>query len=153
MRVDVNPTQLNNYGLGLEDVRTMLASANANRPKGEFRRQRRELVDWHHRSALKAGNTIRWWSAYNNGARSSFRDVANVTDSVEDMRTAGNRQRQAGHPADHFPTARRQHHRHGRPRARPDAATEAAIPAAINLYVMLDRTTTIRASVHDVQSR
>ena len=38
VRVEVNPTLLNNFGLGLEDVRTVLASANANRPKGDFQR-------------------------------------------------------------------------------------------------------------------
>src|SRR5579863_7641417 len=37
VRVDVNPTLLNKFGLGLEDIRTMLGSANANRPKGDFR--------------------------------------------------------------------------------------------------------------------
>src|SRR5271167_1636759 len=36
VRVDVNPTELNTFGLGLEDVRAMLGSANANRPKGDF---------------------------------------------------------------------------------------------------------------------
>ena len=36
VRVELNPTQLNSYGIGLEDVRSMLASSNANRPKGEI---------------------------------------------------------------------------------------------------------------------
>ncbi len=36
VRVDVNPTVLNHYGLGLEDVRTVLENANANRPKGQI---------------------------------------------------------------------------------------------------------------------
>ena len=44
VRVDVNPTLLNNFGLGLEDVRTMLANANANRPKGEFADVQPDLV-------------------------------------------------------------------------------------------------------------
>ena len=49
VRVDVNPTVLNHFGLGLEDVRTVLATANANRPKGQIADDDRDLVDQHHR--------------------------------------------------------------------------------------------------------
>ena len=43
VRVEVNPTQLNNAGLGLEDVRTALAAANANTPKGDLERSSPDL--------------------------------------------------------------------------------------------------------------
>ena len=58
VRVEVNPTALNNYGLGLEDVRTALAAANANRPKGELADDERRLVDRRHRPALQ-GRRVR----------------------------------------------------------------------------------------------
>ena len=54
-------------------------------------------------------------------------------------------------PADHFPAAGRQHHRHGGPHPRGAAVAEGLDARGIDLTVVLDRTTTIRASVHDVE--
>ena len=65
--------------------------------------------------------------AYRNGAPVRLADVATVTDSVEDIRTAGLVQRQARDPAGHLPPAGRKHHRNGRSRS---AALVAAAPGA-----------------------
>ena len=54
VRVDANPTALNHYGLGLDDVRVALNSANANRPKGELSDDRQSLVAQRHRSIAES---------------------------------------------------------------------------------------------------
>ena len=79
MRVDVNPTQLNTFGLGLEDIRTMLGSANANRPKGDFHDINRvwsiSTTDQLRLAAQYSSLVV----AYKNGAAVKLSDVATVT--------------------------------------------------------------------------
>ena len=91
VRVDVNPTALNNYGLGLEDVRTALAAANANRPKGAALRRRagpgRSAPPT---SCCKAAEYQPLIVALpQRRGRSASPTSADVTDSVEDVRTGG----------------------------------------------------------------
>jgi multidrug efflux pump len=151
VRVDVNPTQLNNFGLGLEDIRTMLGSANANRPKGDFHDINRV---W----SISTTDQLRFAAqyrplivTYKKGAAVKLSDVATVTDSVEDIRNIGfanGRQamllivnRQPG--ANIIETVDRVR------AALPQL--QAEIPAAMHMHVILDRTTTIRGSVKDVE--
>ena len=91
--------------------------------------------------------------AYRNGAPVRLPDVADVIDSVEDIRNAGLVQRQTCRSGHHLPPARRQHHRDGGSRARgAAAASQPSIPAGDRTCrSCIDRTTTIRASVHDVE--
>jgi multidrug efflux pump len=151
VRVDVNPTLLNSFGLGLEDVRTVLAGANANRPKGEIADGRRTWALNTTDQLLKAEEYQPLLIAYRNGAAVRLSDVATVTDSVEDVRTAGFSNgrpaillivfRQPG--ANIIETVDRV--RSMIPRL------QAEIPQNMKLEVALDRTTTIRASVKDVE--
>src|SRR5437667_2674413 len=151
VRVDVNPTQLNSFGLGLEDVRTMLNRQNANLPKGQ-------LSDDETTADILANDQLRRAEdykplivTYRNGAAVRLSDIANVQDSVENVRAAGfvNGKpsislilfRQPG--ANIIETVDRIW------QALP--SLKASIPAAINLMVVLDRTTTIRASVFEVE--
>ena len=151
VRVDVNPTVLNHYGIGLEDLRPVLSSANANRPKGA-------LADQDHTWSL--GATDQLFKAqeyrpllitYRNGAAVRLEDVATVTDSVEDIRTGGLAN---GKPAVLVIVFRQ-------PGANiidtVDRVLEllpslrASFPPTVNLSVVLNATTTIRASVRDIQ--
>jgi multidrug efflux pump len=151
VRVDVNPTLLNSFGLGLEDVRAVLSSANANRPKGEIADSRRAWALNTTDQLLQAKEYQPLLIAYRNGAALRLSDVATVTDSVEDLRTAGfwNGKpavllivfRQPG--ANIIDTVDRV--RAMIPRL------QAEIPQDMKLEVVLDRTTTIRASVKDVE--
>jgi multidrug efflux pump len=151
VRVEVNPTQLNAYGLGLEDIRAMLDAQNANRPKGQ-------LADATSTSQLAANDQLFHAQdyaplvvSYRNGAAVKLEDVATVQDSVEDVRAAGNMNgepavlvvifRQPG--ANIIGTVDRVR------AALPQLA--ASIPSAITSTVVLDQTTTIRASVNDVE--
>jgi multidrug efflux pump len=151
VRIEVNPTQLNSDGISLEQLRTVLASANANRPKGEISDDTRAWSLSTTDQLLKADQYRPLIVAYHNGSAVVLSDVAQVVDSVENVRTGGmidakpavlviiNRQPGANiiDTVDRIYAALPSLH--------------ASIPAAINLTVGMDRTTTIRASVHDVE--
>jgi multidrug efflux pump len=151
VRVEVNPTALHNLNLSLEDLRTVLNNSNANRPKGQI---------WDYRDAWTLATTDQLFSAkeykpliiaYNNGSAVRLEDVANVVDSVEDIHNAG---LSNGKPSVLLILNRQ-------PGANIIATVDrvrammpqlsAEIPAGMKLGIALDRTTTIRASVHDVQ--
>src|SRR6202035_5320203 len=83
VRVDLNPTLLSSYGLGLEDVRATLASANANRPKGELANVRHAWTLTTTDQLLKAAEYRPLVIRYQNGAGVRLGDVGSVTDSVE----------------------------------------------------------------------
>jgi multidrug efflux pump len=151
VRIEVNPTVLQHYGLGLEDVRNVLGAANVNRPKGEISDARvsRPLATTD--QLFKAKEYGPLIVAYRNGAAVRLSDVASVVDSVEDVRTGGLANgepsvlliiwRQPG--ANIIEAVDRI--RDALPQLR------AEIPAAMDLNVVLDRTVTIRDSVRDVQ--
>jgi multidrug efflux pump len=151
VRVELNPTQLNSAGISLEDVRTALANANANRPKGEFEDDTQAWSISTTDQLLKASQYRPLIVAYHNGAAVVLSDVAKVVDSVENVRTGGMIDakpavlviiyRQPG--ANIIDTVDRIY------AALP--SLHASIPADIKLTVGMDRTTTIRASVHDVE--
>src|SRR5438874_10723516 len=151
VRVDVNPTQLNSFGLGLEDVRMMLSRQNANLPKGQLANEHTTADIHANDQLLKADDYKPLIVSYRNGAAVRLSDIANVEDSVENVRAAGfvNGKpsislivfRQPG--ANIIETVDRIH------QALP--SLKASIPSAINLMVVLDRTTTIRASVREVE--
>ncbi len=151
VRVDVNPTQLNNYGLGLQDVASMLKSQNANSPKGQITDGTSTADVTTNDQLLQAVNYMPLVVGYHNGAAVKLSDVANVTDSTENIRAAGfvNGRtgvliiifRQPG--ANIIDTV-------DRIRAA-IPALKASIPAAIDTEIVLDRTLTIRASVRDVE--
>ncbi|GAB2878218.1 efflux RND transporter permease subunit [Paraburkholderia jirisanensis] len=89
VRVELEPHALFHYGIGLEDVRAALASANANSPKGsiEFGPNRVQLYT--NDQASKASQYKDLVIAYRNGAAVHLSDVSEVVDSVEDLRNLG----------------------------------------------------------------
>jgi len=151
VRVDVNPTQLNSYGLGLQDVAAMLSRQNANSPKGQIVSDTTSADIVTNDQLLKAVNYMPLVVGYHNGAAVKLSDVANVQDSTENIRAAGfvNGKpsvliiisRQPG--ANIIETVDRI--RGALP------SLKASIPSAIDTEIVLDRTQTIRASVRDVE--
>jgi multidrug efflux pump len=151
VRVDVNPTVLQSYGLSLEDVRAVLSSANANRPKGDLVTDSQASTLDTTDQLLKAQDYQSVIISYKQGAAVRLADVATVTDSIEDLRNDGLVNgtpavllivwRQPG--ANIIDTV-------DRVRAIVPQL-QAAIPPTVALAFALDRTTTIRAAVHDVQ--
>ena len=151
VRVDVNPTVLQSYGLSLEDVRAVISGANANRPKGEIADSGRTWTINATDQLLQASEYQPLIISYKQGAAVRLADVAEVTDASEDIRNTG---LVNGKPAILLLVWRQ-------PGANIIATVDhvrallpqlqAEIPPTVNLIVALDRTTTIRASVHDVQ--
>ncbi len=108
VRVEVNPTQLNSFGLGLEDVRLMLNRQNANLPKGQLADGATTTDIRANDQLLKAENYQPLIVSYRNGAAVRLSDIAKVEDSVENTRAAGFVN---GKPAFHsLPAARRKYH-------------------------------------------
>ena len=151
VRVELNPTALNKYGISLEQVRGVLSAANANTPKGHF-------SDGNHIWEVGANDQIfhavdyaPLIVAYRKGAAVRIEDVGQAVDSVEDLRNSG--------------------YANGKPSVmvvifrQPGAniidtvdrirtmvpLLQASIPQSIHLQVAMDQTITIRASVHDVE--
>jgi multidrug efflux pump len=159
VRVEVNPSVLNKYGIGFEDLRNALSNANANKPKGHF-------ADADHTWTIDANDQLfhavdyqPLIVTYRNGAPVRVSDVADVVDSVEDIHTAG----YAGANTN------------GKPEFKPSVLLivsrepganiidtvdriyalkddlQNSISPAIQLSFIMDRTTTIRASIRDVE--
>ncbi len=151
VRVEVNPTLLNDFGLSLEDVRKALANANAHTPTGSLSDANDSWIIKTTDQLMKAAEYKPLIIAYRNGAPVTLSDIADVTDSVADLRNTGIAN---GKPAVLVYIFRQ-------PAAniidtvdRVKAVLpqlKASIPAAIDVRVLSDRTTTIRASVRDVQ--
>ena len=93
VRVELNLNALNNYGIGLEQVRNTLNKANANRPKGEVADQTNAWAISATDQLLSADQYRPLIVGYNNGAAVRLSDVADVIDSVEDVRNAGHGRR------------------------------------------------------------
>ncbi len=151
VRVDVNPTILNHYGLSLEDVRTSLAEANANRPKGQISSAIRTWSIAATDQLLTAEEYEPLVIAYRNGAPLRLCDVATVTNDLEDVRAFGMAD---GKPAITLIVFRQTGENIIATVDRIRAMLpqlQAQIPAAMQLTVAMDRTTTIRASLYDTQ--
>ena len=151
VRVQVNPTQLFNYGIGLDDVRTALARANANSPKGQFSDNQDTFLIYASDQLLDAEKYKPLIVAYRNGAAVRLSDVANVFSSVEDVRNAG---LSNGKPAVAIIIFRQpganiigvvDHIREQLPQF------QSSIPGGMHLSVVTDRTGTIRSSVADIE--
>jgi multidrug efflux pump len=151
VRVELNPTALFKYGVGLEDVRAALASANANSPKGSIDSDTLHYQLYTNDQASHAADYKPLVIAYRNGAAIKLSDVGEVQDSVENIRNAGLSQ---GKPAVLVILFRQ-------PGANIIDTVDsvkaaipqlmAALPTDMNLLIANDRTTTIRTSLHDTE--
>src|SRR5215510_16356227 len=151
VRVELNPQAVNKYGVGLEHVRTALGAANANRPKGQLCNDEATWEIHASDQLLKADQYRTLIVATHNGDVVRLSDLGEVTDSVENLRAGGLAN---GKPAILMIIFRQ-----------PGAniiktvdsvralvpQLQASISPSIKLGVLNDRTTTIRASVRDVE--
>lgn len=151
VRVELNPSALFHAGLGAEDVRTTIVNANVNRPKGTL-----ETADQHWQigandQAMKAADYLPLIVSWNQGAAVRLSDIANVEDSVQDVRNMGLHN---GKPAVMLIVFRQ-------PGANIIETVDAVrallpqlrstVPAAMTMQVVSDRTPTIRASLVEVE--
>jgi multidrug efflux pump len=151
VRVDVNPTLLNSFGLSLEDVRTVLAAQNANLAKGQIANNYRTEDILDNDQLLNANDYKSLIVAWHNGAAVRLSDIANVQDSIQNIRVAGYVNGKDSVPLIIFatPGANIIHTVDDIKTALP--FLKASIPRGMNMAVTFDRSTTIRSSVHVVE--
>jgi multidrug efflux pump len=151
VRIQVNPTILSSYGLTMEDVRTVIAQSNVNQAKGNFDGPHQAYTIAANDQLLSSDQYRPLVIAYRNGAPVHLSDVATVIDDVENVKQAAwmnqvpavivNIQRQPGANiitvVDRIKNLLPQ--------------LKSSLPSSVDLSILTDRTTTIRASVSDVQ--
>jgi multidrug efflux pump len=151
VRVQVNPRALAAYGLNIDDLRTTLGNANVNTPKGNFDGPAQASTINANDQITSPDDYLALVIAYRNGAPVRLKDVASVVSGAENTKLGAwanttpavilNVQRQPGanviQVVDTIKTLLPQ--------------LQATLPAAVDVAVLTDRTTTIRASVADVE--
>ena len=151
VRVELNPQALFKYGIGLEDVRAALASANANSPKGSIDDGTQRFQLYTNDQATKAADYLPLVIAYRNGAAVRLSDVAAVNDSVEDVRNLGLSngrpsvlvilyRQPGGNIIDTIDGVKAEL-----------PHLQAALPSDIDVSIAIDRSTTIRSSLRDTE--
>jgi multidrug efflux pump len=151
VRIQANPTALAAYGLTLEDVRAVIAAANVNQAKGGFDGPRQSSIIGANDQLISSKEYRPLVVTYRNGAPVLLSDVASVIDDAENVKQAAwmndspavivNIQRQPGsnviEVVDRVKKLLPQ--------------LQSSLPAAVQVSILTDRTTTIRSSVEDVQ--
>jgi multidrug efflux pump len=151
VRIQANPTALASYGMSLEDLRVALSQANVNQAKGNIENARQSYTIGANDQLMSSADYGPIIVAYRNGAPVRLSNVATVLDGTENQRQAAwmnitpsvilNIQRQPGaniiSVVDNIERLLSQF--------------KASLPSGIQVRVLTDRTTTIRASVRDVQ--
>ncbi|CAG4890787.1 Multidrug resistance protein MdtC [Paraburkholderia gardini] len=151
VRVDLNPAQLNSYGIGVQNVAKALSVQNSNRPKGGFSDDLTTSVITANDQISRAQDYAPLVVSTSNGKVVRLRDVAHVYDSVQTLRSAGYVN---GKPSVillvfRLPNANVIDTVDRIKQALP--SIRASMPASDHLQLMLDTTTTIRSSVNDVE--
>ncbi len=151
VRIQANPTSLASYGMGLEDLRSAIVAANVNQAKGNFDGAHQAYTIGANDQLLSSADYSPLIVAYRNGAPVKLADVATIADDIENVHQAAwmnespavimNIQRQPGaniiSVVDRIKTLLPQ--------------LRTTLPATVGVTILTDRTTTIRASVADVQ--
>jgi len=155
VRVDLNPYQLNQYGVSTEDVRAAIQATNANRPKGALEGQGMRLQIYSQANTPTNGRTAADYKglvvAWRNGSAIRLQDVADVKDGVEDIHTLGLFN---GEPAvivliTSQPGANVIETVDGVRALLPQL--QAQLPPDVRMQVASDRTNSIRASLHEIE--
>jgi multidrug efflux pump len=152
VRIQANPTAMSAYGLDLEDLRTALTQTSINQAKGNFDGPKQGyLIDANDQLVSSQDYNDSLVVAYRKGAPVMLRDVARVVDGVENTKQAAwmnkvpavlvNIQRQPG--ANIIQVVNRIQARLPQ--------LKSTLPASVQISVLTDRTSTIRASVKDIQ--
>lgn len=151
VRIELNPTQLSSYGIGLDTVKSVIGSANANRPKGHLTLGSSVSTIMSNDQIFKASDYAPLIITYRNNNPVRLSDVSELVDSVEDVRNVGLAN---GKPAIILvifksPGANVIHTNDQIRKMLP--YLQATLSKGIHISMMMDRTTTIRTSLHDIE--
>ena len=151
VRVELQPDQLNSYGIGLEDVRAAISAANANSAKGHIDQgdQRFEVIS--NDQISKAAPYRDLVIAYRNNAPVMLRDVADVQDSAENIRNAGLYNGKAAVLVIVFPIPGGNIVKTVGQIRKALPNIQAVLPHDVHLDVALDRSESVHAAVNDTQ--
>jgi multidrug efflux pump len=151
VRIELNPLALARYGIALEDVRSALSSTSANRPRGVIEGKELAWQVYGDTPGQHAADYANLLIAWRDGSAVRLSDVAHVYDGPEDVRTMGlfNGKRAVTVILSRQPGANIVQTVDALKAQLP--GLEAALPADIKLKIASDRTTTIRASLHEVE--
>jgi multidrug efflux pump len=152
VRVEINPLALQKHAIGFEEVRAAINGTNANRPKGTVEDGVRQWQIYANDQARSADEYRPIIIAWRNGAPVRLGDIAEVVDSVQDLRHAGLAN---GRPSVLLTISRQPGANILETVQRIQALLpllRASVPAAIDIDVVLERTTTIRASIDEVRN-
>ena len=151
IRIRTNPRALSAYGINLDDLRTTIATANVNTPKGSFDGPAQSFTIVANDQLKSAQDYARIVIAYKNGSPVRLSDVADIVEAAENTKLAAwmnstpavilNVQRQPGANVIAVVDSIQANL----------PAMKDSLPAGVDISILSDRTTTIRASVHDVQ--
>ena len=151
VRVAINPRALNHQGIGLDQVRAALVAANSNRPKGLVEDGEKQWWIYANDQAFTAAEYLPLVVSYRNGAAVRLGDIANVTDSVQDKNNAAVSD---GKPAVLLILYREPNANILETVQRVQDLLpwlQASMPAAMELSTAMERTSTIRASIREVE--
>ncbi len=151
VRVELNPYALQKHAIGLDEVRSAIRAANANGPKGLVEDDRRAWQIYANDQARTAREYLPLIVTYRNGAAVRLQDIARVEDSVQDLHHAGSVN---GRPSVVVVVYRQPGANIIETVERIEAllpVLRGAVPAAIDLDVVMERTSTIRAAIEEVQ--
>ncbi len=153
VRIEINPTALNQYGINLEQVRAAVSASNRNRPKGSLQDERNRWQIEVNGEAKQASEYRDLIVAWRNGAPVRLSQIATVKDSLQELRNAGSAN---GIPSVMVVTF-------NQPGANVIAtvdqilgmlpALKNLLPSAVELNVVIDRSTTIRKSLNEIQKK
>src|SRR5215510_9707728 len=151
VRIQVNPGALTKYDIGWEQIQATLTAANANRPKGSLSDDNDTAQIYTSDQLFTAAEYAPLIVTYKNGGAVRLSDIATVTDSLENRRNIGLAN---GKPAILIQITKQ-------PSANIIETVDriyallpqlkASIPSSVNLSILVDRTTTIRASIADIE--
>ena len=151
VRIEINPLALARYGISTENVRTAVATTNANRPKGFVEDDSRHWQIGANDQLKAANEYANLIIAVNEGVVVRLSDVATVKDSVQDVRNFGSAN---GKPAVLIHLRREPGANVVETVDRVKAllpTLQASIPSTVDISIILDRTPSIRASLHEIE--
>lgn len=151
VRIELNPLALNSYGISLQQVQQTIAAQNVNRPQGQLIEGSKSFEIHVNDQLFKAYQYRELIIAYRNNNPVRLSDVAEVTDSIEDVRNAG---LSDGKPAVVLVIFKQPGANVIKTIAHVEKVLpllKASIPQSMHMTIVMDRSSTIKASLHDVE--
>lgn len=151
VRVELNPTKMNHYGISLDTIADRIGQNNSNMPKGQISDGDNIYEIITNDQLFKAEEYKNIIVSNNNGNIVRLSDIAKIEDSVQDVKNSGLLDGKAAVLLVVFKSPGANVVRTNKNLSKAFYSLKTAIPSAINMHSVMDRTTTIKASLHEVK--